>query len=150
MPLLPPLLPLLFPLLPLLPPCNPLDFLQSWPIATTEDLSWHTHCTLSPMTFGTKNTHLYPIPYRLSVLQADMVSCTTYIFHLSSYSVFDRSNEIYERYKSVDLYLQEGPDSMEAMEKALKFILIWGGLFAMILIPIWPLLALAAGTFSQG
>lgn len=46
--------------------------------------------------------------------------------------------------------LQEGEDSMEAMDKALKFILIWGGLLAIILIPIWPLLALAAGTFSQG
>lgn len=39
---------------------------------------------------------------------------------------------------------------MEAMEKALRFILIWGGLLAIILIPIWPLLALAGGTFSEG
>ena len=46
--------------------------------------------------------------------------------------------------------LQEGEDSMEAMEKALKFVLLWGGILAVILIPIWPLLALAAGTFSQG
>lgn len=48
------------------------------------------------------------------------------------------------------LILQEGMDSMEAMEKALKFVLLWGGILAVILIPIWPLLALAAGTFSQG
>ncbi|KAL3145727.1 hypothetical protein ABBQ32_003256 [Trebouxia sp. C0010 RCD-2024] len=47
-------------------------------------------------------------------------------------------------------FTKEGEDSMEAMDKALKFILIWGGLLAIILIPIWPLLALAAGTFSQG
>ena len=46
--------------------------------------------------------------------------------------------------------LQEGVDSMEAMEKALKFVLLWGGILAVILIPIWPLLALAAGIFSQG
>ena len=46
--------------------------------------------------------------------------------------------------------LQDGVDSMEAMEKALKFVLLWGGILAVILIPIWPLLALAAGTFSQG
>lgn len=47
-------------------------------------------------------------------------------------------------------FSKEGADSMEAMEKALRFILIWGGLLAIILIPIWPLLALAAGTFSEG
>ncbi|KAL3150999.1 hypothetical protein ABBQ38_012872 [Trebouxia sp. C0009 RCD-2024] len=47
-------------------------------------------------------------------------------------------------------FTKEGADSLEAMHKALKFILIWGGLLAIILIPIWPLLALAAGTFSQG
>ena len=46
--------------------------------------------------------------------------------------------------------LQEGEDSMEAMEKALKFVLIWGGILAVVLIPIWPLLTLAAGTFSEG
>lgn len=46
--------------------------------------------------------------------------------------------------------LQEGVDSMEAMQKALRFVLIWGGVLAIILIPIWPLLALAAGTFSEG
>ena len=46
--------------------------------------------------------------------------------------------------------LQEGADSMEAVEKALKFVLLWGGILAVILIPICPRLALAAGTFSQG
>ncbi len=39
---------------------------------------------------------------------------------------------------------------MEAMRAALRFVLIWGGFLAVILIPIWPLLALAAGTWSQG
>ncbi len=39
---------------------------------------------------------------------------------------------------------------MEAMKEALRFVLIWGGFLAIILIPIWPLLALAAGTFSEG
>ena len=39
---------------------------------------------------------------------------------------------------------------MEAMNHALRFVLIWGGFLAVILIPIWPLLALAAGTFSEG
>jgi len=46
--------------------------------------------------------------------------------------------------------LQEGVDSMEAMEAALNFVLKWGGLLAIILIPIWPLLALPAGIFSEG
>lgn len=39
---------------------------------------------------------------------------------------------------------------MEAMRSALRFVLIWGGFLAVILIPIWPLLALAAGTWSEG
>ena len=39
---------------------------------------------------------------------------------------------------------------MEAMRGALRFVLIWGGFLAVILIPIWPLLALAAGTWSEG
>ncbi len=39
---------------------------------------------------------------------------------------------------------------MEAMRAALRFVLLWGGFLAVILIPIWPLLALAAGTWSQG
>jgi len=39
---------------------------------------------------------------------------------------------------------------MEAMRAALRFVLIWGGFLAVILIPIWPVLALAAGTWSEG
>ena len=39
---------------------------------------------------------------------------------------------------------------MEAMEAALNFVLKWGGLLAFILIPLWPLLALPAGVFSEG
>ena len=39
---------------------------------------------------------------------------------------------------------------MEAMRAALRFVLTWGGFLAVILIPIWPLLALAAGTWSEG
>lgn len=46
--------------------------------------------------------------------------------------------------------LQEGRDSQEAMEEALNFVVKWGGLLAIILIPIWPLLALPAGVFSEG
>ena len=46
--------------------------------------------------------------------------------------------------------LQDGQDSPEAMEQALNFVLKWGGLLAIILIPIWPLLALPAGVFSEG
>ena len=48
------------------------------------------------------------------------------------------------------LDLQDGQDSPEAMEAALNFVLKWGGLLAVILIPIWPLLALPAGVFSEG
>ena len=48
------------------------------------------------------------------------------------------------------LPLQDGEDSMAAMKAALRFVLIWGGILALILIPVWPLLALAAGTFSEG
>ena len=36
------------------------------------------------------------------------------------------------------------------MEEALNFVVKWGGLLALILIPIWPLLALPAGVFSEG
>ena len=39
---------------------------------------------------------------------------------------------------------------MEAMDAALNFVLKWGGLLAFILIPVWPLLALPAGVFSEG
>jgi len=39
---------------------------------------------------------------------------------------------------------------MEAMESALNFVLKWGGLLAFILIPVWPLLTLPAGVFSEG
>ncbi len=48
------------------------------------------------------------------------------------------------------MVLQEGRDSQEAMEEALNFVVKWGGLLAVILIPIWPLLALPAGVFSEG
>ncbi|DBA80299.1 TPA: hypothetical protein ACH3X2_007429 [Trebouxia sp. C0005] len=47
-------------------------------------------------------------------------------------------------------FAKQGEDSMEAMKAALRFVLIWGGFLAVILIPIWPLLALAAGTWSEG
>lgn len=46
--------------------------------------------------------------------------------------------------------LQEGQDSHEAMQDALKFVVRWGSLLAFILIPVWPLLALPAGVFSKG
>ena len=35
------------------------------------------------------------------------------------------------------------------MEHAYKFVLRWGSVLAVILIIVWPLLALAAGTFSR-
>merc|ERR1712130_702134 len=47
-------------------------------------------------------------------------------------------------------FTEEGVDSMEAMDAALNFVLKWGGLLAFILIPVWPLLALPAGVFSEG
>ena len=50
----------------------------------------------------------------------------------------------------LSIALQEGRDSQEAMEAALNFVIKWGGLLAIILIPIWPLLALPAGVFSEG
>ena len=43
----------------------------------------------------------------------------------------------------------EGPDSAAAMEHAYKFVLRWGSVLAVVLIIVWPLLALAAGTFSR-
>ncbi|KAK9845983.1 hypothetical protein WJX81_007616 [Elliptochloris bilobata] len=43
----------------------------------------------------------------------------------------------------------EGPDSVEAMEHAYKFVLRYGSILAVVLIIIWPLLALAAGTFTK-
>ena len=46
--------------------------------------------------------------------------------------------------------LQEGMDSPEAMQDALRFVVRWGSLLAFILIPVWPLLALPAGVFSKG
>lgn len=47
-------------------------------------------------------------------------------------------------------HVQDGIDSPEAMEAALNFILKWGSALALILIPIWPLLTLPAGVFSEG
>ncbi|KAK9808723.1 hypothetical protein WJX72_002523 [[Myrmecia] bisecta] len=47
-------------------------------------------------------------------------------------------------------FTKEGADSHEAMQKALDFVMKWGGLLALILIPIWPLLALPAGVFNEG
>ena len=46
--------------------------------------------------------------------------------------------------------MQAGVDSPEAMEAALNFILKWGSLLAIVLIPIWPLLTLPAGVFNEG
>lgn len=43
----------------------------------------------------------------------------------------------------------EGPDSAAAMEHAYKFVLRWGSVLAVVLIIVWPLLALAAGSFSR-
>lgn len=43
----------------------------------------------------------------------------------------------------------EGPDSAAAMEHAYKFVLRYGSMLAVTLIIIWPLLALAAGSFSR-
>ena len=63
------------------------------------------------------------------------------------------TENIFEKFSSSQprpWVLQEGRDSMEAMEEALNFVLKWGGLLAVILIPIWPLLALPAGVFSEG
>jgi len=43
----------------------------------------------------------------------------------------------------------EGPDSAAAMEHAYKFVLRYGSILAVVLIIVWPLLALAAGTFTR-
>jgi hypothetical protein len=47
-------------------------------------------------------------------------------------------------------FTKEGPDSPEAMQKAFSFVLRWGLVLALILIPVWPLLTLPAGVFSKG
>ena len=44
---------------------------------------------------------------------------------------------------------ETGPDSAAAMEHAYKFVLRYGSILAVVLIIVWPLLALAAGTFSK-
>ena len=44
---------------------------------------------------------------------------------------------------------EHGPDSAAAMEHAYKFVLRYGSILAVVLIIVWPLLALAAGTFSK-
>ncbi|CAL5219522.1 g1369 [Coccomyxa viridis] len=43
-----------------------------------------------------------------------------------------------------------GIDSPEGIEKARKVVYTWGTILSVILIPIWPLLALAAGVFPRG
>lgn len=48
---------------------------------------------------------------------------------------------------SADL-AKEGADSREGLEKALKFTMIWGTVLSLVLILVWPLLALPAGVFS--
>ncbi len=44
---------------------------------------------------------------------------------------------------------EHGPDSAAAMEHAYKFVLRYGSILAVVLIIVWPLLALAAGTFTK-
>lgn len=45
---------------------------------------------------------------------------------------------------------EDGPDSHAAMEHAYKWILKWGGGLALVLIIVWPCLALPAKVFSKG
>ena len=44
----------------------------------------------------------------------------------------------------------EGIDSPAAMDVAFKWILLYGGMFSVLLFVVWPLLALPAKVFSKG
>lgn len=45
---------------------------------------------------------------------------------------------------------ETGPDSMEAMEEARTFIWRWGGGLTIILLIVWPVMALPPGVFDKG